>query len=84
MKRSRRKKKYYGKGLIRPTLNSGRIFVGEGLRKKKKRNRKKKVIYGKGVPLYTALLAASALPTLLGFDKWKKIILWKNSILQKE
>ena len=66
-----RKRRYFGKGtnFIRPTLNSGRIFVGEGLRKKKKRNRKKKVIYGKGVPLFTALLAASALPTLLSFDK---------------
>ena len=33
-----RRKKYFGKGagdFIRPTLNKGRIFVGEGLRKKK-------------------------------------------------
>ena len=39
MKRSRYKKNiYYGKGakdLIRPTLNKGRIFVGQGLLKKK-------------------------------------------------
>ena len=46
MKRSRyRKKKYYGKGakdLIRPTLNKGRIFVGEGLLKKKRYKKKKK------------------------------------------
>ena len=33
------RRKYFGKGsdFIRPTLNSGRIFVGEGLRKKKKK-----------------------------------------------
>ena len=42
MKRSRyRKKKYYGKGLIRPTLNKGRIFVGQGLLKKPYKKREK-------------------------------------------
>ena len=33
-----RRKKYFGKSagdFIRPTLNKGRIFVGEGLSKKK-------------------------------------------------
>ena len=48
MKRSRyRRKKYFGKGgtdFIRPTLNKGRIFVGEGLRKKKYK-KKKRTIY---------------------------------------
>ena len=48
MKRSRhRKKKYYGKGLIRPTLNKGRIFVGQGLLKK--RYKKRKTVYGRGI-----------------------------------
>ena len=63
-----RRKKYFGKGagdFIRPTLNKGRIFVGEGLRKKKKTYKKKRRIYGKGI-FSTALLAASALPALLG------------------
>ena len=62
------RRKYFGKGaskFIRPTLNSGRIFVGEGLRKKKKKYRKKKVIYGKGA-LSAALLATSILPLLFG------------------
>ena len=70
MKRSiyRRRRKYFGKGsnLIRPTLNSGRIFVGEGLRKKKRKHRKKKVIYGKGAFTTAALLASSILPSLFG------------------
>ena len=65
MRRSRyRKRKYYGKGaknLIRPTLNSGRIFVGEGLLKK--RYRKKKKFYGKGI--FSSLLLGSAIPALI-------------------
>ena len=68
MKRSRyRRKKYFGKGgtdFIRPTLNKGRIFVGEGLRKKKYK-KKKRTIYRKGA-LSTALLAASVIPSLFG------------------
>ena len=50
MRRSRyKKRRYYGKGakdLIRPTLNKGRIFVGEGLLKKG--YKKKKKVYRKG------------------------------------
>ena len=62
-----RRRKYFGKGsnLIRPTLNSGRIFVGEGLRKKKRKHRKKKVIYGKGA-LSKGLLATSIIASLFG------------------
>ena len=65
MKRSRyKRKKYYGKGakdLIRPTLNKGRVFVGEGLLKK--RYKKKKKVYGKGI--FSSLLLGSVVPTLL-------------------
>ena len=59
MRRSRyKRKRYYRKGakdLIRPTLNKGRIFVGEGLLKK--RYKKKRKIYGKGIfgPLFKVL-----------------------------
>ena len=59
MRRSRyKRKRYYGKGakdLIRPTLNKGRVFVGEGLLKK--RYKKKRKIYGKGIfgPLFKIL-----------------------------
>ena len=63
MRQRKYQKRYYGKGLIRPTLNQGRIFVGEGLRKK--HYRKKRKIYGRGIfsPLFKIL------------DKilWKKI-----------
>ena len=41
-----RRKKYFGKGagdFIRPTLNKGRIFVGEGLRKKKRYKKRKEL-----------------------------------------
>ena len=40
--RYKRRKKYYGKGtcLIRPTLNKGRVFVGEGLLKNLYKKRK--------------------------------------------
>ena len=53
MKRSRyRIKKYYGKGakgdFIRPTLNKGRIFVGEGGLLKYIVKQYKKKYYGKG------------------------------------
>ena len=65
MKRSRyKRKKYYGKGakdLIRPTLNKGRVFVGEGLLKK--RYKKKKKVYRKGI--FSSLLLGSVVPTLL-------------------
>ena len=65
MRRSRyRKKIYYGKGaidLIRPTLNKGRVFVGEGLLKK--RYRKKKKFYGKGI--FGPLLLGAVVPKLL-------------------
>ena len=44
MKRSKyKRRRYYGKGaknLIRPTLNEGRIFVGEGLKKRYKKKGK--------------------------------------------
>ena len=67
MKRSRYKKNiYYGKGakdLIRPTLNKGRVFVGEALLKK--RYKKKKKVYGKGI--FSSLLLGSVVPKL--FDK---------------
>ena len=59
MRRSRyERKRYYGKGakdLIRPTLNKGRVFVGEGLLKKRYKKRRK--IYGKGIfgPLFKIL-----------------------------
>ena len=59
MRRSRyKRKRYYEKGakdLIRPTLNKGRVFVGEGLLKK--RYKKKRKIYGKGIfgPLFKIL-----------------------------
>ena len=56
-----RKKKKYGKGLIRPTLNKGRIFVGEGLRNKHYRKRKK--FYGKGI--FAPLLLGSIVPKIL-------------------
>ena len=60
-----KRRKYYGKGtkqLIRPTLNKGRIFVGEGLRRHyKKKN--KKAFYGKG--FFSGALLASAIPALL-------------------
>ena len=50
MRRSKyKKRRYYGKGakdLIRPTLNKGRIFVGQGLLKK--RYKKRKRVYGRG------------------------------------
>ena len=65
MKRSRyRKRKYYGKGakdLIRPTLNKGRVFVGEGLLKK--RYKKKRKFYGKDI--FAPLLLGSVVPKLL-------------------
>ena len=48
MKQRRYKKKYYGRGLVRPTLNQGNIFVGEGLRKKRYKKRKR-AFYGKGI-----------------------------------
>ena len=60
-----KKKKYYGKGaknFIRPTLNKGKIFVGEGLLKKKPIKKKKKV-YGKGI--FGPLLLGAVVPKLL-------------------
>ena len=45
MRRSRYKRRSYGKGgqdLIRPNLNKGRIFVGEGLLKKRHKKKKEK------------------------------------------
>ena len=62
MKQRKYKKRYYGRGLIRPTLNQGRIFVGEGLRKKK-RNKKKGAFYGKGI--FGPLLLGALVPKLL-------------------
>ena len=44
MKRSKNRLFYYGKGakdLIRPTLNKGRIYVGEGLLKKRYKKKEK-------------------------------------------
>ena len=62
MRQRRYKKKHYGRGLIRPTFNEGRIFVGEGLRKKHKR-RKKRAFYGKGI--FGPLLLGAVVPKLL-------------------
>ena len=66
MRRSRyRKKKYYGKGakdLIRPTLNKGRVFVGEGLLKKRYK-KKKRAFYGKGI--FGPLLLGAVVPKIL-------------------
>ena len=66
MRRSRyKKKRYYGKGakgLIRPTLNKGKVFVGEGLSKKHYKKRKK--VYGRGAPI-GPLLLATIVPKLL-------------------
>ena len=65
MRRSRyKKRRYYGKGakdLIRPTLNKGRIFVGQGLLKK--RYKKRKTVYGRG--FFAPLLLGSVVPKLL-------------------
>ena len=65
VQRSRYKKNiYYGKGakdLIRPTLNKGKIFVGEGLLKKKPI--KKKKVYGKDI--FAPLLLGTVVPKLL-------------------
>ena len=62
MKRPKYKKRtYYGRGLIRPTLNEGRIFVGEGLRKK--RNKRKRKFYGRGI--FGPLLLGAVVPKLL-------------------
>ena len=65
MRRSRyKRKRYYGKGakdLIRPTLNKGRIFVGEGLLKKRYKKRKK--VYGRGN--LAPLLLSTIVPKLL-------------------
>ena len=68
MKRSKyqKRKKYYGKGakdLIRPTLNKGRIFVGEGLLTKRYRKRKSKKVYRRGI--FSSVLLGSLVPTLL-------------------
>ena len=60
-----KKNKYYGKGaknLIRPTLNNGKIYVGEGLLKKKPIKKKKRV-YGKGI--FAPLLLGTVVPKLL-------------------
>ena len=59
---SYKKRRYFGKGqnLIRPTLNKGRIFVGEGFLKKR---HKKKRVYGKG--FIVPLLLSSVLPGLI-------------------
>ena len=62
MRRSRyKKKRYYGKGLIRPTLNQGKVFVGEDLLKK--RYKKKRKVYGRGI--FAPLLIGSLIPKLL-------------------
>ena len=65
MKRSKyKRRRYYGKGaknLIRPTLNKGRIFVGEGLKKRYKKKRKR--VYGRG--FFAPLLLGSVVPKLL-------------------
>ena len=64
MRRSRyKKKRYYGKGakgLIRSTLNKGKIFVGLS----KKRYKKRKKVYGRGAPI-GPLLLATIVPKLL-------------------
>ena len=62
MKQRRYKKKYYGKGLVRPTLNQGRIFVGEGLRKKRYKKRKR-AFYDKGI--FGPLLLGAVVPKIL-------------------
>ena len=62
MKQHKSKKRRYGKGLIRPTLNQGRIFVGEGLRKKHYK-KKKRTFYGKGI--FGPLLLGAVVPKLL-------------------
>ena len=59
-----KRRRYYGKGaknLIRPTLNKGRIFVGEGLLKK--RYKKRKRVYGRGI--FGLLLLGAVVPKLL-------------------
>ena len=53
MKQRRYKKRHYGRGLVRPTLNQGRIFVGEGLRKHNKK--RKRAFYGKGLGIFGRL-----------------------------
>ena len=58
------KKKYYGKGLkklTRPTLNKGRVFIGEGV--SKKTSLKKKKFYGKGI--FAPLLLSAVVPKIL-------------------
>ena len=62
MRQRKYKKRHYGRGLIRPTLNQGRIFVGEGLRKKRYKKKKRK-FYGKGI--FAPLLLGSVVPKLL-------------------
>ena len=66
MRRSRyKRKRYYEKGskdLIRATLNKGRIFVGQGLFKKKGYKKRKRV-HGKGI--FAPLLLGSVVPKLL-------------------
>ena len=62
MKQRRYKKKYYGRGLVRPTLNQGRIFVGEGLRKKHNKKRKR-AFYRKGI--FGPLLLGAVVPKIL-------------------
>ena len=62
MKQRRYRKGHYGRGLVRPTLNQGRIFVGEGLRKRNKR-RKKRAFYGKGI--FGPLLLGAVVPKIL-------------------
>ena len=61
MKQRRYKKRHYGRGLVRPTLNQGRIFVGEGLRKHNKK--RKRAFYGKGI--FGPLLLGAVVPKLL-------------------
>ena len=65
MRRSKyKRRRYYGSGakdLIRPTLNKGRTFVGEGLLKKRYKKRKK--VYGRG--FFAPLLLGSVVPKLL-------------------
>ena len=62
MKQRRYKKRHYGRGLVRPTLNQGRIFVGEGLRKKRNKKRKR-AFYGKGI--FGPLLLGAVVPKIL-------------------
>ena len=61
MKQRRYKKRHYGRGLVRPTLNQGRIFVGEGLRKRNKK--RKRAFYGKGI--FGPLLLGAVVPKIL-------------------